>query len=659
MTNATTPDSRSPQPMQPQKFPANSDLEGFSTKAEDAEQAHPTDTSDSAATDPTLSTNTSDETCTEKQFGDKEATKSVLRPLTDSLKDYENTTEFITTSAPQEAIRAFLDDEINVEDSCSEENNAGIQQPKNTSSESRQEPESAPAEAAPEPTGLKPECEPETDSDQSESAPKPASSLSDSASDSDSDSGLDSDADDADSLPADAVLEEEDAVSGPIVSKNELAEEKASTLPADYHVPENAPLEYVGTIIALVEQSAIISASTSGELRVLKENSVLCFEDRLVLGPLFEVFGRLQSPKYRVKFNTEEEFHQISDKKGEKVYYVVPESQFVYTAALKKIKGTDASNCHDEELPEEEQDFSDDERELAAKQAKSKRKQGAADKGTQFGSGVFGPSTKKHAPSPGPASFITYEVTNQAAASAPPSVAAIRATIDIPVPRNPPAVVLGTRGTLNYSSEPAAPVAAQMDAQVPYVGTYRAPYQALGHNYQNYGQYAQNAPSNTFMQPGWNQLPYAFQQNQQSQPPSQPNSQPPKNQQLPNQLQNPHLQNRHQPNAHLQNEQLPQNVHQNLQFVHCPPYQQFQHRFQPFLPQPFQQQQTQQQQYLMQQYASRGQSSQTNYAVPAPVPVPANPAQPPQTQPTPQPPNNAALKQLQQLVASNLGQGKE
>ena len=118
--------------MQPQKFPANSDLEGFSTKAEDAEQAHPTDTSDSAATDPTLSTNTSDETCTEKQFGDKEATKSVLRPLTDSLKDYENTTEFITTSAPQEAIRAFLDDEINVEDSCSEENNAGIQQPKNT-----------------------------------------------------------------------------------------------------------------------------------------------------------------------------------------------------------------------------------------------------------------------------------------------------------------------------------------------------------------------------------------------------------------------------------------------------------------------------------------------------------------------------------------------
>ncbi|RKP29151.1 hypothetical protein METBISCDRAFT_9017, partial [Metschnikowia bicuspidata] len=123
--------------------------------------------------------------------------------------------------------------------------------------------------------------------------------------------------------------------SGPIVSKNELTEEEASTLPADYRVPENAPLEYVGTIIGLVEQSAIISASTSGEFRVLKENSVLCFEDRLVLGPLFEVFGRLQSPKYRVKFNTGEEFHQISDKKGEKVYYVVPESQFVYTAALK------------------------------------------------------------------------------------------------------------------------------------------------------------------------------------------------------------------------------------------------------------------------------------------------------------------------------------
>ena len=44
------------------------------------------------------------------------------------------------------------------------------------------------------------------------------------------------------------------------------------------------------------------------------------------------------------------------------MYYVVPDSQFLYTDSIKYIKGTDASNCHDEELPEEEQEYSDDEK---------------------------------------------------------------------------------------------------------------------------------------------------------------------------------------------------------------------------------------------------------------------------------------------------------
>ena len=56
------------------------------------------------------------------------------------------------------------------------------------------------------------------------------------------------------------------------------------------------------------------------------------------------------------------------------MYYVVPDSQFLYTDSIKHIKGTDASNCHDEELPEEEQEYSDDEKELAAKLAKRKEK---------------------------------------------------------------------------------------------------------------------------------------------------------------------------------------------------------------------------------------------------------------------------------------------
>jgi H/ACA ribonucleoprotein complex non-core subunit NAF1 len=168
--------------------------------------------------------------------------------------------------------------------------------------------------------------------------------------------------------------EEGETLNGPILSKNEVQDEKAPTIPQDFSIPKNAPIELIGKVTGLVENSVIIKANISGEFRVLKESSILCFEDRTVLGPLFEIFGRLQLPVYRVKFNTIEEFEKFKDCKDKDVFYVVPESEFLYTDSIKSIKGTDASNCHDEELPEEEQEFSDDEHEALAKQAKKKKK---------------------------------------------------------------------------------------------------------------------------------------------------------------------------------------------------------------------------------------------------------------------------------------------
>ncbi|ODV67998.1 hypothetical protein HYPBUDRAFT_93192, partial [Hyphopichia burtonii NRRL Y-1933] len=122
---------------------------------------------------------------------------------------------------------------------------------------------------------------------------------------------------------------------GPIHSKNELIDEEAPTLPEDFKIPENAPLEFIGEITGLVEKSVIIKANILGEFRVLKEGSIFCFEDRTLLGPLFETFGKLQSPIYRVKFNNEDQFSKFKDKKGAKIYYVVPESQFLYTDSIK------------------------------------------------------------------------------------------------------------------------------------------------------------------------------------------------------------------------------------------------------------------------------------------------------------------------------------
>ena len=89
---------------------------------------------------------------------------------------------------------------------------------------------------------------------------------------------------------------------------------------------------------------------------------------------MFEIFGRVQQPVYSVKFNSEDEFNKFKGCKGKSVYYVVPDSQFLYTDSIKHIKGTDASNCHDEELPEEEQEYSDDEKNWLQNKQKRKRR---------------------------------------------------------------------------------------------------------------------------------------------------------------------------------------------------------------------------------------------------------------------------------------------
>lgn len=200
--------------------------------------------------------------------------------------------------------------------------------------------------------------------------------LSESASESsDSDSETESVLTRVNGEPFEEIDEEDEAQSGPILSKNEVKDEVAPTLPSDYQIPENSALEYVGDVSAVVERNVIIKANISGEFRVLKENSVLCFEDKSILGLLYETFGRLQSPNYRVKFNNDHDFQMVKNKKGAKVFYVVSDSQFLYTDTIKKLKGTDASNCHDEELPEDEQEFSDDEQELVAKQEKKRKRQ--------------------------------------------------------------------------------------------------------------------------------------------------------------------------------------------------------------------------------------------------------------------------------------------
>lgn len=185
-----------------------------------------------------------------------------------------------------------------------------------------------------------------------------------------------SDEEDGRGVEGDAEEEEEEGNGGDAIrSKNEVAEEPVPDLPDDYEIPESATISPIGKIKSAFENNIVVEAVVSGEKRVLKEGSILCLEDMYLIGVLCEVFGPLQKPFYRVTLPASKSgrFEELKGKVGCTVCIVVPEAHWVDTFELKKFKGTDASNGYDEELPEEEQEFSDDEKEAIFKKMKKEQ----------------------------------------------------------------------------------------------------------------------------------------------------------------------------------------------------------------------------------------------------------------------------------------------
>ncbi|SCU85493.1 LADA_0D07844g1_1 [Lachancea dasiensis] len=170
--------------------------------------------------------------------------------------------------------------------------------------------------------------------------------------------------------------DEEPAAQGPIKSKNELTEEATFEVPENFQITANTPIQEIGIIKSAFDHNIIVQSTASAEQRVLKEQSLLCLHDRQLLGPLCEVFGPLQAPFYRVSFPKakSELYQELATKIGQKVFYIAPEAHWQDTFELRRLRGTDASNGFDEELPEDEQEFSDDEKEALHKKIKKQSK---------------------------------------------------------------------------------------------------------------------------------------------------------------------------------------------------------------------------------------------------------------------------------------------
>ncbi|KAE8153903.1 Gar1/Naf1 RNA binding region-domain-containing protein [Aspergillus avenaceus] len=179
---------------------------------------------------------------------------------------------------------------------------------------------------------------------------------------------------------------------GHIRTANEVLEE-APPVPEVTVTPE-MKIVVLGHVEAVIENTVLIAANTSGEYQVLEAGSLLCFEDRSIAGVVCETLGRVENPLYTVRFPSATAVEERGLTKGKIVYYVEQHSTFVFTQPLKGMKGSDASNFHDEEIAEDEVEFSDDEAEAEyKKKLKQKRQERKEANGASRGKkGPPGPS---------------------------------------------------------------------------------------------------------------------------------------------------------------------------------------------------------------------------------------------------------------------------
>ncbi|KAK4058469.1 hypothetical protein OIO90_000630 [Microbotryomycetes sp. JL221] len=156
-------------------------------------------------------------------------------------------------------------------------------------------------------------------------------------------------------------------------------EQPEIAMPTIDKVPQEHALAPLGKVQSIIENVVVIKANAEGSYRVLDEGTVCCWDDRTVIGSIFETFGSVHQPFYSLRFPAsfipDTNVYQV----GRAVFYAPTLATFVFTRELRNVKGTDASNVWDEEAGAAEIEFSDDEAEQEYKRAmKADRKAATA-----------------------------------------------------------------------------------------------------------------------------------------------------------------------------------------------------------------------------------------------------------------------------------------
>eukprot|EP00871_Galdieria_phlegrea_P002266 jgi/Galph1/303/GphlegSOOS_G5125.1 len=169
-----------------------------------------------------------------------------------------------------------------------------------------------------------------------------------------------------------ALEEDEDDLSeAPPKTKNELLPEELPPIEETFpDISADFEITLVGRIHSIVESYVVVESVEV--YPVLDEGSLVVFEDRTPVGRVFDVFGPVKQPYYSIRVNSSQVGEKLNQCVGQSVFFVREYSSFVDLNSA-NVKGSDASWFHDEEIPEELQECSDDEVEMKMKKSKNAR----------------------------------------------------------------------------------------------------------------------------------------------------------------------------------------------------------------------------------------------------------------------------------------------
>ncbi|KAJ0404853.1 hypothetical protein P43SY_007935 [Pythium insidiosum] len=206
--------------------------------------------------------------------------------------------------------------------------------------------------------------------DESDDDDEPAAASTSADVEEEDDDEEDGDDDDPQKLRAEieaAMAKEEAKASGPLKTANEV--ERVPVREPEVELTADCPIARCGTILNVSRPGLMVTIKSDANAKPLDEGSVLCFEDRTVLGCVDEVFGPVLMPMYLVRFENADKI-PMQTANNKSVFYATEHTTYIVPEKIRD-KGTDASNLFDEEA--DETVYSDDEAEAAAKRQHRKR----------------------------------------------------------------------------------------------------------------------------------------------------------------------------------------------------------------------------------------------------------------------------------------------